>query len=146
MYCTGCSERVYERNFDGSQRNADTAAICEECLDTSKHLRCMEATEREIWEINRVWFCPTCYEALSSDDLSESYGSAVNITSSMLGGNELCRCGCGASALDDPGEIIVCEECHHDVFQAFDENDRQARRGHGSSSFQEASNNERRRN
>lgn len=57
MYCAGCNTRVYERNFDAANRNADTAAICEECLDSSKHLRCMTSGERDLWDTDRIWYC-----------------------------------------------------------------------------------------
>jgi len=33
MFCETCRQRIYERNFDARHRDADTAAICEECLD-----------------------------------------------------------------------------------------------------------------
>ena len=57
MYCAGCNTRVYERNFDARNRNEDTAAICEECLDFSKHLRCMTTLERDLWDQERIWYC-----------------------------------------------------------------------------------------
>ena len=50
LHCEGCSERIYERNFDGANRDRDTAAICEECLEQGKHLRCMDEEEKDFWE------------------------------------------------------------------------------------------------
>lgn len=77
MYCEGCRLRIYERNFDGSNPNEDTSAICEECLDNGMHLRCMNLTQKYTWEIERMWICSTCYEGQSSlendpDDEGES--------------------------------------------------------------------------
>ena len=73
MYCEGCNERIYERNFDAANRNDDTAAICEECLEKGKHLRCMDDEDRAYWEFDRIWVCSACIDELSShsSDLSE---------------------------------------------------------------------------
>ena len=67
MYCEECKTRVYERNFDARNRDVDTAAICEECLDKSKHIRCMGPSEKEFWEEDRIYLCKECYDELSSD-------------------------------------------------------------------------------
>ena len=72
MICEACRERVYERNFDARNRNEDTAAICEECMDVAMHLRCMRNTQKEMWEEDRIWLCTTCLDEMSS---SSSYGS-----------------------------------------------------------------------
>lgn len=50
MHCVECRQRIYEANFDAGNRTQDTSAICEECLDFGKHLRCMGTSEREFWE------------------------------------------------------------------------------------------------
>ena len=71
MYCEVCRERVYERNFDARDRDADSAAICEECLDKSIHLRCMSAIVRQDWEEDRIWLCQECLDSMSSDDDGE---------------------------------------------------------------------------
>ena len=66
MYCEGCNERIYERNFDAANRNDDTAAICDECLEKGKHLRCMDDEDRAYWEFDRIWVCSACIDELSS--------------------------------------------------------------------------------
>ncbi len=77
MHCVGCRERIYERNFDARNRDENTAAICEECLDLGKHLRCMNQCERGHWESCRIWLCDTCIDELSdSDDYDSESGAA----------------------------------------------------------------------
>ena len=75
----------------------------------------MTAIEREYWEQDRIWYCPPCLDAVSSIISSESDESDLNITESMLG---------------DANDLIG-----NGIFEIFDENDRLARRGQGSSSF-----------
>jgi len=50
MHCETCQERIYEQNFNARNRNENTAAICEECLDSGMHLRCMTLADKELWE------------------------------------------------------------------------------------------------
>ena len=89
VHCEECNERVYERNFDARNRDRDTAAICEECLEKAIHLRCMPEVEREMWEYDRIWYCQECFDALS--DSYGSYGDfdsengLAEISRSMLG-------------------------------------------------------------
>ena len=84
MCCEACRERIYERNFDARNRDENTSAICEECLDLGKHLRCMNQSEKLIWEQNRVWYCEACYDNLS--DSEDEYGSE-NLSELSLNSN-----------------------------------------------------------
>jgi len=87
MCCEACRERIYERNFDARNRDRDTSAICEECLDLGKHLRCMNNTEKFIWDENRVWYCEACYANLS--DSEDEYGSENNFSELSLGNSSI---------------------------------------------------------
>ena len=71
MYCEVCRERVYERNFDHRYPDRDTAAICEECLDCSIHLRCMDEEDKADYEEDRIFLCRDCIGALSDSELLE---------------------------------------------------------------------------
>ena len=83
MNCETCNTRVYERNFDARNRDDDTAAICEECLDKSKHLRCMGTAELEFWENDRIYLCQECYANIS-DDSDYDNESDSDIDSQLL--------------------------------------------------------------
>ena len=73
MYCEVCVERVYERNFDVRQRDQDTAAICEECMERAIHLRCMDEEGLAEWEEDRIYLCQECIDEMSDSELeSES--------------------------------------------------------------------------
>ena len=82
-------------------RNEDTSAICEECLDKAKHLRCMNTGERNFWEQDRIWYCDECYDALTSEATSDFLGGSQfeQISNNML---EECEC-----AYSD----YVCNKC-----------------------------------
>ena len=74
LNCEECKERIYERNFDARRQDRDFAVICEECLDIGKHRRCMTTSERQMWDIDLVWFCSNCIDGLSHYDSEDVEG------------------------------------------------------------------------
>jgi len=72
MHCEGCHLRIYEPNFDIRNPDESTAAICIECLEHGKHLRCMNQKDVELWDNDHIWLCNMCSEeGLESSELSE---------------------------------------------------------------------------
>ena len=55
-------------------RDENTAAICEQCYERAKHLRCMRGFERSFWEADRIFYCLDCYESLQSENSSSGMG------------------------------------------------------------------------
>ena len=66
MHCECCNERVYESDFDASERDENTAAICEDCMEKSVHLRCMSLEKLAQWEETRIWHCLECATELEN--------------------------------------------------------------------------------
>ena len=60
LYCQTCNERIYERDFEEENPTNNVAALCEDCLDHGVHVRCMTASDRELWQLDMIWMCQGC--------------------------------------------------------------------------------------